>query len=748
MKIGINATSVRSTGGLEHLQKIIENFNNTKNITKLTIWTSKEAYNLLKRNKKNSKIDIIQLNFDSIFIAHIYLFFLVLKSDINIFYSLNGISLSKNSIIFYQNLLPFDDYEILRNGFSIKTFKFFLLRALYKISFYYSKGRIYLNTYNKNIIEKKIGIKDKNYQIIPHGISNKFFTINKNIKSNNNSISLLYVSNFEIYKNHEEVLLAYIKYLKLNNNKQINIIFAGRFIDEVVKFRILELRKIINNYPNGNLVIINFSDRKKIISLMNSANGIIFASSCESFGFPVLEAMAMKKTLLCSNLSGLRIFTQKKAIYFDPFKVESILNSIKKFAKLNKNKCIYKLSEYNWKLITKNTFKSVIKLYKRKNPAKNIKDKIKKIFNYSFRNSYLLNYYLLNIIFINAYLYKQFLFVNDYLYIVSFCLLLSTSFSGNNKNILLKNFRNKIFYSILNMRVTISILIILLSIIFFYLYLKKDFFIVFLTSLLASIIWIYDILLINLEKKRRYNLIKKYIFFSIIILIIFNFFLLLKYFDNFLILLYLFNALFLIKIIYIYYNILKNPKFFLNYDEYKFLLSLKFYSSYLINLSNFILRFFILGSFSFKDSANIILGLSIMSIPQTIVANAIGPTYISSKKCLPIYFNFLIVIYLFGGLYFIFSNLLFELYRPLSEFDLLLIAPIYFFLGIFFYFSQIIRQIKLFNSNENVIYKNDIISSLILIAGTLFIFTIDKYLFFYFLILFSFFSLFIYMKRY
>jgi hypothetical protein len=747
MHIGINAISVRSVGGLQHIKKIIEKFDGNKYVSKITIWCSLEAYLTLKEIK-NSKINILKFNFNNIILQHIYLFFFSLKSPVNIFYSINGIAISFNSIIFYQNLLPFDDYEVIRHGVSAKTVKFFLLRILYKFSYYLSKGRIYLNVYNKNIIEKKIGIKDKNYQIIPHGITDDFLKINKKIKSDNNFISLLYVSNFEIYKNHLNVLYAYIKYLELNNNQKISITFVGKFVDLNIKIEILKLKKIIDSYKNGKLKILNFSTKKKIISLMNSSNGIIFASSCESFGFPVLEAMIMKKPLLCSDSSGLKSFTQNKAIYFNPFSTKSILNSFYKFIELKKNKYIYKLSKYNWNLISKNTFEQIIKLYiNSKSQNNSFKKEFFKIFNYSYRITYLFNYYLLNIIFVNAYLLKKFLFINSFLYAISFCILITSFFSGNDKNLLLKNFKDNNFNSSLSSRITLSIFIIFLSLMFNNFFLKKDFFIVFSSSFLACLIWIYDILLVKLEKARKYKLMKNDIIFLFLVIIIFNFFFFLKYVDNFLLLISLLAIIYLLKIFYLNFIILKNFNYILKYKLSEIFLSMKLYSSYLINISNFILRFCVLNSFSLKDSTNIILGLSIMSVPQTLVSNSIGPSYINSKRCFPKYFNILLTLYFLFSIYFIFFYVPFQSIILFNDFDIFLIMPVFFFIGLIFYFSQFIRQIKLFNSDENIVFKKDIIYSLIFILGITFIFIANKFLLLYFLLSFSFLSIYFYLKK-
>jgi len=745
MHIGINALNVKSIGGLAHFKNLIENYSNNKNIFKITIWASKEANNQLK--KKHQKINIKKIYTNNFILANIQIFFSYIKSDVKILYSLNGITFTKNSIILYQNLLPFDDYEILRHGFSLKTVKFFLLRVIYKISFFLSKGRIYLNIYNKNYIQNKIGVIDKNYKIIPHGITGEFLKKNKNIVSNNNSLHLLYVSNFEIYKNHLQVLEAYIKYLDSNNKKKISITFVGNFIESELKNKIIKLKRSISNYKNGDLKIVNFSKKKKIIQLMNSADGILFASSCESFGFPVLEAMAMKKILLCSKTSGLKDLSQNKAIYFDPLKSNTIYNSFNKFIKLKKSKVVYKLSKYNWKAISKNTFEAIVELSSTNKSKNNLLQMIfNNVFNFSFRITYFINYLILNLIFLNAYIYDQYLFIKNYLYVVSFCILFIYCFSANDKSLLLKKFSNNEFIKTLNLRLFISALIILLSVIIFNFYLKLDFYLVFSSSILACILWFYEIIQVKLEKTKKYNLLKKYSIYLFLLFIIFNILYVYGYVNNFLFLVNLLIIVYLLKLIHIKFFILKKFNYLFKLPLIKNFLLLKFYSTYLSNASNFILRVLILKNFLVKDSANIILGLAIMSLPQTLIVNSFGPSYINSKRSFPKYFYILILFYFILALYFIISEPIIKLLNQ-NNYDLKVTLPFFAFTGLIFFLSQLSRQIKLFNIDANVIFKKDIIYSVFLIFVVIVIFTINKSLLFYSLIMLAFVSLFIYLKK-
>jgi hypothetical protein len=62
--------------------------------------------------------------------------------------------------------------------------------------------------------------------------------------------------------------------------------------------------------------------------LMQGCKAVIFPSLYEGFGMPVLEAMALGKPVLCSNVSSLPEIAGEAALFFDPRKPQTILNAI------------------------------------------------------------------------------------------------------------------------------------------------------------------------------------------------------------------------------------------------------------------------------------------------------------------------------------------------------------------------------------------------------------------------------------
>ena len=87
---------------------------------------------------------------------------------------------------------------------------------------------------------------------------------------------------------------------------------------------------------------------------MQSADIFIFASSSETFGISLVEAMALGMPIVCSNKSSLPEILKDGGIYFNPNNDYELSSQIEKFIKNkklreNKSKKAFNLSlKYNW----------------------------------------------------------------------------------------------------------------------------------------------------------------------------------------------------------------------------------------------------------------------------------------------------------------------------------------------------------------------------------------------------------------
>jgi len=146
------------------------------------------------------------------------------------------------------------------------------------------------------------------------------FSSNDMLNLNNSDVNLFYPASFYKHKNHKIINSAFnspnifkiqsIKFtLTINKNDWHKMFPTSNKIDKYIDF----VGTIEKNYVKDYY--------KKY--------GVLFYPSLEeTFGLPLVEAMKMGIFIICSDLPYARLICGDNAIYFNPFNVESLINSI------------------------------------------------------------------------------------------------------------------------------------------------------------------------------------------------------------------------------------------------------------------------------------------------------------------------------------------------------------------------------------------------------------------------------------
>ena len=404
MNVGINASNIKSVGGISHIYNLIfylrKDYKKKYSINKIIIWSSPLAYKSLK-NLKSDNIIINKVKYDNIFYnlfwKIFYLNFLLKKNNCDIFFSLDGIVLRKfkKVIVLYQNLIPFNYQEIINYGLSFQTLKNFFTYYLYKISSIYADGYIILNNYGAKLIQLKLG-NLQNKKIIPHGVSEEFYKIRRK-KFSKNILDIIYISPIDHYKHQWNVVEA-VRQLN-ETGFSIRLKLVGPVSNKQSYSNLYNQLKKANN-KRKSVFYYGSRSKKTIAKLMRKSEIYLFASSCESFGLTLLEGMASDLAVLSSKKSGLNFTSENKAFYFDPLDVKSIkksiidfVNSDKKIIDKNVKETKKIAKKYTWSNTSNLTFDFLSKI-KYKKSELGIKQIINK--KYFFKNI-IKNFYLQNI---------------------------------------------------------------------------------------------------------------------------------------------------------------------------------------------------------------------------------------------------------------------------------------------------------------------------------------------------------------
>tara|TARA_Y100000294_G_scaffold169026_1_gene179731 strand:- start:239 stop:1240 length:1002 start_codon:yes stop_codon:yes gene_type:complete len=163
---------------------------------------------------------------------------------------------------------------------------------------------ITVSFFQKKKIKK---IFKKSPYVIENGLSEDWSI--KRIKNKKKIIKnkyIIYVSNFSKNKNH----------LSLEKQSEIfkgyKIVLVGRALNK-------NGEKIINNLKKNNYIFMNNIKESKLVNLIYYSEFVIFPSSYEGFGIPVLEAIKLKKKVLVNNVPSLSHFKKFEVVKYVNF---------------------------------------------------------------------------------------------------------------------------------------------------------------------------------------------------------------------------------------------------------------------------------------------------------------------------------------------------------------------------------------------------------------------------------------------
>tara|TARA_Y100000591_G_scaffold332202_1_gene368657 strand:- start:1226 stop:2326 length:1101 start_codon:yes stop_codon:yes gene_type:complete len=361
----IDASSTKTGGALTHLVSLTKYYKYEKRIKKIIIYAPLKTLKQIKNSHNIIKKTHFLLNSNVIFRLFWQIFFLkkiCIKEKVNCLFVTCGYYFMnfKPTVIIPQNFLPFDEKNIDNYKFSFQYIRIYLLKIFLLNSLKKADGIIFLNNFLKNFIKKKIKFKTKSVDVIPHGIEK--INIKNSFKNYN---EIIYVSDFEKYKNHIQLFKA----IKILSNKyRIKLTCIGDLK------KVNELRKTMKKFELNNIDIYfkNRLERKKLLSFCIQKDIFVFNSTCENFAITLLEGMACRMPIVCSNLEPMKSMIGNGGILVDCFKPISISKGVEKFIKsknlrYKKARLAYKRSlNFSEKLMATKTFKFLYSFNKKK----------------------------------------------------------------------------------------------------------------------------------------------------------------------------------------------------------------------------------------------------------------------------------------------------------------------------------------------------------------------------------------------
>jgi len=227
----------------------------------------------------------------------------------------------------FRNMLPFDPAARGRLGWSLQRLRNHILRPVALRSMAHADLTIFISDYARRVVEQLTHIP--NPVTIPHGVAPAFRTFDRDVPrpaGAGGGEYLLYVSRFDVYKHHHEVVEAYAA-LPASVRADIRLLFAGETesreyerVHSLVESLGLQRQVIfLGPIPYGELP-----------GFYRHAKAVLFASSCENCPNILLEALGAGRPLLSSDVMPMPEFGGPGIAYFSPFASSSIRDTLER----------------------------------------------------------------------------------------------------------------------------------------------------------------------------------------------------------------------------------------------------------------------------------------------------------------------------------------------------------------------------------------------------------------------------------
>lgn len=369
MILGIEASNIRTGGGLTHLTEILSNIESAEMpFEKVIVWASTSTLAVLPN--KEWLVKVSNKMIDKSFVTAMIWQTLFFRSEARkysctLVFAPGSTFLSpfRPFVSMSQNMLPFERDEMLRFKKKSDALKFRMLNITQSFTFKRAKGLIFLTNYAKQYISGAIHLDVSKSIIIPHGISANFLNkpkeqANINTYSVENPYRLLYVSIITVYKHQWNVVKA-VSALR-EKGYPVVLDLVGPKTEE--GFALLE--PVLQSVPSGEQYVFyhGSADRNQLRNFYLQADAFVFASSCENMPIILIEAMTSGLPVACSDRGPMSEVLKDNGFYFDPENVDSIENAIEKMLRdkadreEKSNKSYEAVKSYTWKNCAVETF--------------------------------------------------------------------------------------------------------------------------------------------------------------------------------------------------------------------------------------------------------------------------------------------------------------------------------------------------------------------------------------------------------
>ncbi len=202
--------------------------------------------------------------------------------------------------------------------------RLWLIRWLSKLSARVAMKVFFVSGWARGEIGDMLGIAKDKTAVVYNGVSEKFAPGNS---KNEETTLILAVGSVYIYKDYLTLILALGQLVRSGHN-DLRLVIAGGIFDQPYYQELLARIELLELTDKVEFISTHLQD--EIIGLYQSAALMVFPTQVETFGFPLVEAMACGVPVVTSDLPVTREVCGDAALYYTLEDVDSLGDGIRK----------------------------------------------------------------------------------------------------------------------------------------------------------------------------------------------------------------------------------------------------------------------------------------------------------------------------------------------------------------------------------------------------------------------------------
>lgn len=335
MRLGIEASNLRRGGGVTHLREILQAADPRQfGFEEVTVWGGEATLATLPTQEWLRLVPLLRS--DTSAASRIWWQTIeltrVARTSCDVLFIPGGSYFGsfRPFVTMSQNLLPFQPMERRRYGASLMFAKLCLLEKMQSYTMRRSQGAIFLTEFARHVVESTVGKHGARAATIPHGVDDGIRLPPRRHRRITectlaDPFRLSYVSIIDVYKHQWHVAEA-VAALRAQG-LPITINFWGPSYPPALR----RLQDVLNRLdPRREFLIYDGAvHHQNLRNSYHSAEGFVFASSCENLPIILLEAMAAGLPIASSDRDPMPEVLGETGFYFDPERSSDIARALR-----------------------------------------------------------------------------------------------------------------------------------------------------------------------------------------------------------------------------------------------------------------------------------------------------------------------------------------------------------------------------------------------------------------------------------